>query len=232
MGDKSDITLPTLIIPRMRGPAFPDREDEERTAVVPLAELARRAEERLRERPDPADRAPGAALPSAPARAVPLGEIIDVLRAAGSVEEVAGVLVEMVANLVPRVLLLWERNATLHGFASRGMGLSEVKLLTLELPRAVLQELTGRALDLESYQGPPCPGERVRRLFEILGGAPPEILVVPVFVTPRDRWVLYADHRDRRLPELELRLIEVICARAGARADVLMDPGCWSEVTA
>lgn len=199
--------------------------DKEMTSVVPLAELARREEERLRkvaagkeEQHEVADKTQ---------RVIPVGEIIDVLRAARSVEEVAGVLVEIVANLLPRVLLLWERNAMLYGFASRGMGLKEVKLLTIEMPRSVLAEMTASDLELESHIGPPCKTERVSRLFDILGGNPPEVLLIPVYVTPVDRWVLYADNLNAPLPRLEIRLLEVIVSRAGARADLLMDGKIW-----
>ena len=200
--------------------------DKEKTAVVPLAELARREELRLRkeevderwqqERPAGDDR-----------RAIPVGEIIDVLRAARSVEEVAGVLVEMVANVVPRVLLLWERRDVLYGFATRGTGLEEVKLLTIELPRGFLRDLTCLNLDLDSFRGPPRMTEMVERFYDILGGRPPEILVAPVYVTPEDRWVLYADALNEELPAFELRLIEVIVSRAGARADLLLDGKPW-----
>jgi len=189
--------------------------DKEKTAVVPLQELARREEQRLRQRrPPPEDSS---------RRFIPVGEIIDVLRAARSVEEVAGVLVEMVANMIPRVLLLWERADTLYGFASRGMGLEEVKLLTIELPRDFLQQLTGLDLELDSYRGPPRQAELVRRFYRVLGGHPPEIVVVPVYVTPRDRWVLYADAGEEPVPALELRLLEVLVSRAGARADLLLE---------
>lgn len=190
--------------------------DREQTAVVPLQELARREEERLRrlgERPQPGP---------PPPRALPVGAIIDVLRAAATVEEVAGVLVEMLSNLLPRILLFWERGGTLYGFASRGMQLSEVKLLTIELPLSFLEDLCGHCLDTESFRGPPRSLELGERFFELLGGKPPEILLVPVFVTAIDRWVLYADARDRPLPEFEPRLIEVIVSRAGARADLLL----------
>ncbi|MBW1871626.1 MAG: hypothetical protein JRJ19_06145, partial [Deltaproteobacteria bacterium] len=158
---------------------------------------------------------------------IPVGEIIDVLRAARSVEEVAGVLVEMVANLVPRVLLLWEKNDVLYGFASRGMGLEEVKLLTIELPREILRDLTCLNLDLDSFRGPPRMTDMVKRLYEILGGKPKEVLVVPVYVTPEDRWILYGDNFNDALPAFELRLVEVIVSRAGARADLLMDGKTW-----
>jgi uncharacterized protein YeeX (DUF496 family) len=199
--------------------------DKEMTSVVPLAELARREEERLRrvasgkeEKREVDDKTQ---------RVIPVGEIIDVLRAARSVEEVAGVLVEIVANLLPRVLLLWERNAMLYGFASRGMGLKEVKLLTIEMPKSVLVEMTASDLELESHLGPPCSTQQVRRFFDIIGGNPPEVLLIPVYVTPVDRWVLYADNLDVPLPTLETRLLEVIVSRAGARADLLMDGKIW-----
>jgi uncharacterized protein YeeX (DUF496 family) len=199
--------------------------DKEMTSVVPLAELARREEKRLRrvaageeEKREVEDKSQ---------RVIPVGEIIDVLRAARSVEEVAGVLVEIVANLLPRVLLLWERNAMLYGFASRGMGLKEVKLLTIEMPKSVLVGMTASDLELESHIGPPCNTEQVRRLFDIIGGNPPEVLLIPVYVTPVDRWVLYADNQDAPLPTLEIRLLEVIVSRAGARADLLMDGKIW-----
>lgn len=189
--------------------------DKEKTAVVPLQELARREERRLRGQQAPAE--------DVSRRFIPVGEIIDVLRAARSVEEVAGVLVEMVANMIPRVLLLWERSDTLYGFASRGMGLEEVKLLTIELPRDFLHQLTGLDLELDSYRGPPRQADLVRRFYRVLGGHPPEIVVVPVYVTPRDRWILYADAGAEAIPPLELRLLEVLVSRAGARADLLMD---------
>lgn len=199
--------------------------DKEMTSVVPLAELARREEERLsrvaagkEEKREVEDKAQ---------RVIPVGEIIDVLRAARSVEEVAGVLVEIVANLLPRVLLLWERNAMLYGFASRGMGLKEVKLLTIEMPKSVLVEMTASDLELESHIGPPCSTTQVGRFFDIIGGNPPEVLLIPVYVTPVDRWVLYADNLDAPLPSLEIRLLEVIVSRAGARADLLMDGKIW-----
>lgn len=199
--------------------------DKEMTSVVPLAELARREEKRLRrvaageeDKREIEDKTP---------RVIPVGEIIDVLRATRSVEEVAGVLVEIVANLLPRVLLLWERNAMLYGFASRGVGLKEVKLLTIEMPKSVLVEMTASDLELESHIGPPRKTEQVRRLFDIIGGDPPEVLLIPVYVTPVDRWVLYADNLSAPLPTLEIRLLEVIVSRAGARADLLMDGKIW-----
>ncbi|MBW1809581.1 MAG: hypothetical protein JRJ87_15410 [Deltaproteobacteria bacterium] len=199
--------------------------DKEMTAVVPLAQLARREEERLK-RIESQGRADQEA-PEEKQRVIPVGEIIDVLRAARSVEEVAGVLVEMVANLVPRVLLLWEKNDVLYGFASRGMGLEEVKLLTIELPREILRDLTCLNLDLDSFRGPPRMTDMVKRLYEILGGKPKEVLVVPVYVTPEDRWILYGDNFNDALPAFELRLVEVIVSRAGARADLLMDGKTW-----
>jgi hypothetical protein len=199
--------------------------DKEMTSVVPLAELARREEERLRR--VAAGKEEKREVDDKTQRVIPVGEIIDVLRAARSVEEVAGVLVEIVANLLPRVLLLWERNAMLYGFASRGMGLKEVKLLTIEMPKSVLVEMTASELDLESHIGPPCSTTQVRRLFDIIGGNPPEVLLIPVYVTPVDRWVLYADNLNEPLPTLEIRLMEVIVSRAGARADLLMDGKIW-----
>ena len=199
--------------------------DKEMTAVVPLAQLARREEERLKRIEDQGQADIEAAEDKQ--RIIPVGEIIDVLRAARSVEEVAGVLVEMVANLVPRVLLLWEKNNVLYGFASRGMGLEEVKLLTIELPREILRDLTCLNLDLDSFRGPPRMTDMVKRLYEILGGKPQEILVVPVYVTPEDRWILYGDNFNEGLPPFELRLVEVIVSRAGARADLLMDGKTW-----
>lgn len=204
--------------------------DKEQTAVVPLAELARREEERLKRqaRGEPTRVAglPDAAAPGQ-GRTLPLGEIIDVLRAARTVEEVAGVLVEITANVIPRVLLLWERNEILHGFASRGMRLTEVKLLTIELPRDVFTDMTGTNLDLGGYRGPPQLTGQVPRLFEILDAEPPEVLVIPVYVTTRDRWVLYADNGTDELPELEQRLLEVVVSRAAARADVLLEKEGW-----
>jgi hypothetical protein len=191
--------------------------DREKTAVVPLAELARREEERLRQQKEqPSNR------PATP-RALPMGEIIDVLRAAATVEEVAGVLVEMLSNLLPRILLFWERGGTLYGFASRGMQLSEVKLLTIELPLSFLENLCGCSLEADIYRGPPREIDLGPRFFELLGANPPEILVVPVFVTVMDRWVLYADALDQPLPQFEPRLVEVVVSRAGARADLLLD---------
>ncbi|HUU01085.1 MAG TPA: hypothetical protein VM425_06595 [Myxococcota bacterium] len=199
--------------------------DKEKTAVVPLARLARLEEDRLRkqeidDRWQPEDE-------TSRNMVIPVGEIIDVLRAARSVEEVAGVLVEMVANLVPRVLLLWERRGTLYGFASRGMGLEEVKLLTIELPRSFLRDLTCLNLELDSFRGPPRMTEMVERFYEILGGRPNEIMVLPVYVTSEDRWILYGDALDQPLPRFELRLVEVIVSRAGARADLLLDGKKW-----
>jgi uncharacterized protein YeeX (DUF496 family) len=199
--------------------------DKEMTAVVPLAQLARREEERLKRIEDQGQADNEVAEDNQ--RVIPVGEIIDVLRAARSVEEVAGVLVEMVANLVPRVLLLWEKNGILYGFASRGMGLEEVKLLTIELPREILRDLTCLNLDLDSFRGPPRMTDMVKRLYEILGGKPQEVLVVPVYVTPEDRWILYGDNFNDGLPPFELRLVEVIVSRAGARADLLMDGKTW-----
>lgn len=194
--------------------------DREGTAVVPLAELARREEDRLRRDGLEAE-ATGA--DAGPRRDIPVGEIIDVLRAARSVEEVAGVLVEIVSNLIPRVLLLWERHGRLFGFASRGMALTEVKLLTIELPRGLLQQLSAADLELDSFQGPPRIEGMVERLFDLLGARPPEVLLIPVQVTAEDRWLLYADNDDQPLPAFELRLLEVVASRAGARADWLLD---------
>ena len=194
--------------------------DREGTAVVPLAELARREEDRLRRDGLEAE---ATGEDAGPRRDIPVGEIIDVLRAARSVEEVAGVLVEIVSNLIPRVLLLWERHGRLFGFASRGMALTEVKLLTIELPRGLLQQLTAADLDLDSFQGPPCIEGMVERLFDLLGARPPEVLLIPVQVTAEDRWLLYADNDDQPLPAFELRLLEVVASRAGARADWLLD---------
>lgn len=199
--------------------------DKEMTSVVPLAELARREEERLQKASG--GKGEKREVEDKTQRVIPVGEIIDVLRAARSVEEVAGVLVEIVANLIPRVLLLWERNSMLYGFASRGMGLKEVKLLTIEMPKAVLTEMTVSDLELESHIGPPRKTEQVRRFFDIIGGNPPEVMLIPVYVTPVDRWVLYADNLNTPLPTLEIRLLEVIVARAGARADLLMDGKIW-----
>jgi hypothetical protein len=206
--------------------------DRESTAVVSLAELARREEARHR----------GAALdedaygeeettdlqgdvPEARPRSLVLsvGQFIDVLRAAETVEEVAGVLVEVLARLVPRVLLLWERRGRLYGFASRGMDLTEVKLLTIEMPKGVFQQMAADELELQSFVGPPSREGMIQRFFDILGGAPAEVVVVPVQVTPEDRWLVYGDNRSEPLPELELRLLEVLAARAGARADWLLD---------
>lgn len=200
--------------------------DREKTAVVPLSEIARREEERLRalqaqeeERTQEVER--GA--PRKLRGEIPIGEILDVLRAAATVEEVAGVLAEMVANVVPRVLLFWERGGTLYGFASSGMGLSEVKLLTIEVPRRLLWDLTGTAFDLDSFRGAPQLVGQAPAFFEILGGVPPEILLIPVQVTSLDRWVLYADAGSETLPPFEMRLLEVIASRAGARADLLLE---------
>ncbi|HSA20365.1 MAG TPA: hypothetical protein P5076_02875 [Myxococcota bacterium] len=204
--------------------------DRECTAVVSLAELARREEARLEA--ERAGLAPEAAFPDddddeptteihSPVLSV--GQFIDVLRAAETVEEVAGVLVEVVARLVPRVLLLWERRGRLYGFASRGMGLSEVKLLTIELPKGVMQQMTACELELDSFVGPPCSEGMIPRFFELLGEVPREVLLIPAQVTPDDRWLLYADNGDAPLPALELRMLEVLAARAGARADWLLD---------
>jgi hypothetical protein len=207
--------------------------DKEKTAVVPLAELARREEDRLRRlevggaAPDEEEQPGDDELRRRRGAIIPVGEIVDVLRAAATVEEVAGVLTEIVSNVVPRVLLLWERRGTLYGFASSGMGLSEVKLLTIEVPRRVLQDMTGTDLGLDSFAGPPRMADQVPRFFEILGRAPPEVLLVPVQVTASDRWVLYADAGENPLPPFELRLIEVISSRAGARADLLLDGKTW-----
>jgi hypothetical protein len=95
------------------------------------------------------------------------------------------------------------------------------------MPKSVLVEMTASDLELESHIGPPCSTEQVRRLFDIIGGSPPEVLLIPVYVTPVDRWVLYADNLDAPLPRLETRLLEVIVSRAGARADLLMDGKIW-----
>ncbi|MBN2496210.1 MAG: hypothetical protein JXR96_16575 [Deltaproteobacteria bacterium] len=197
--------------------------DREQTAVVPLAELARREEIRLQSRESQADAGAGEVKEEDSQRRIPVGEILDVIRAAMTVEEVAGVLVEIVANLVPRVLLLWERKGRLYGFASRGMDLTEVKLLTIELPLGVMQEMCAASLELDSFQGPPRVEGMVGRFFDILGIRPREVLIIPAQVTAQDRWLLYADNREHALPEIELRLLEVICARAGARADLLLD---------
>jgi hypothetical protein len=198
-----------------------------KTVVVPLTELAIRQEGRLRGVPKREITSSGADIvpekDTTGKRMIPMGEIIDVLRAARSIEEVAGVLVEIIANLIPRVLLLWERDEVLHGFAARGMDLPEVKLLTIEMPRSILTEMTGLELELDSYRGPPQEGELVSRFFSLLEVEPPEILLVPCYVTPQDRWVLYADNGTSHLPLVEERLIEVIVSRAGARADLLLD---------
>jgi hypothetical protein len=203
--------------------------DKEKTAVVPLSDLARREEDRLRKKdwnkrlvPEKKE-----VFLDDDQVEVPVGEIIHVLRAAKTVEEVAGVLVEIVVNLIPRVLLLWERKEMVYGFASRGMGLEEVKLLTIEMPRQILRELTGKNVVLESFQGAPRMVESVQRFFKIIGGNPPEILLIPIFVTPEDRWFLYADNYNKFLPKLESRLLEVVASRAGARADLLLDGQSW-----
>ena len=193
--------------------------DKEGTAIVPLAELARREEIRLRRGVVESQ----AEDDEEPDRSIPVGEIIDVLRAARTVEEVAGVLVEIVSNLIPRVLLLWERRGLLFGFASRGMDLTEVKLLTMEIPKGVMQQMAAAALDLESFQGPPNTGGLIGRFFDLLGPTPAEVLIIPIQVTAEDRWLLYADNELNPLPEFELRLLEVVASRAGARADWLLD---------
>jgi hypothetical protein len=190
--------------------------DREQTAIVPLAELARREEHRLQQSQPPKEE-------DEKRHKIPVGEIIDILRATRTVEEVAGVLVEMVAKLVPQVMLLWERRGFLYGFASRGMGLSEVKLLTIEMPIQVFQEMTAGGLELRSYVGPPHTGGLVDRFFSILGHVPPELLTIPIQVTGRDRWILYADNGSGSLPPFELRLLEVLASRAGARTDWLLD---------
>jgi hypothetical protein len=190
--------------------------DREQTAIVPLAELARREENRLQQAQAPVEE-------NERWHKIPVGEIIDILRATRTVEEVAGVLVEMVAQIIPQVMLLWERHGFLYGFASRGTGLSEVKLLTIEMPTHVFQEMTEGGLDLRSFIGPPRTGGLVDRFFSILGHTPPELLMIPIQVTGRDRWILYADNGDDHLPEFELRLLEVLASRAGARTDWLLD---------
>jgi hypothetical protein len=204
--------------------------DRESTAVVSLAELARREEARLEaERagaPAPAELFPDdeeEPTTEVHSAILSVGQFIDVIRAAETVEEVAGVLVEVVARLVPRVLLFWERHGRLFGFASRGMGLSEVKLLTIELPKGVMQQMTACELELDSFIGPPCVEGMIPRFFELLGPSPTEILVIPAQVTPDDRWLLYADNGTAPLPPLELRMLEVLASRAGARADWLLD---------
>ncbi len=194
--------------------------DREGTAVVPLAELARLEEERLR-RGEQDTMARPALLTSS--QEIPVGEIIDVLRAARTVEEVAGVLVEIVANIIPRVLLLWERHSRLYGFASRGMSLTEVELLTIEMPIDVMRNISGKDLDIQAFRGEPNMDDMAIRFFKLLGNMPSEILLIPVQVTARDRWILYADNKDDPLPEFEVRLVEVIASRAGARADWLLD---------
>jgi len=212
--------------------------DREATAVVSLAELARREEARLREA-GPGGAPPADPLAEALCRGGPVdedeptgeagppglsvGQFIDVIRAAETVEEVAGVLVEVVARQLPRVLLLWERRGRLFGFASRGMGLSEVKLLTIELPKGVMQQMTSRDLELDPFLGPPCCEGMIPLFFGLLGGVPAEVLVIPAQVTPEDRWLLYADNGRDPLPPLELRVLEVLASRAGARADWLLD---------
>ncbi len=193
--------------------------DREGTAIVPLAELARLEEERLRRGELEEDR-PGMFESS---QEIPVGEIIDVLRAARTVEEVAGVLVEIVSNIIPRVLLMWERHSRLYGFASRGMNLTEVQLLTIEMPKDVMQKMSGKELEIHAFRGAPGLDEMGGRFFELLGHVPPEILLIPVQVTARDRWILYADNKNDPLPEFEVRLVEVIASRAGARADWLLD---------
>jgi hypothetical protein len=192
--------------------------DREQTAVVPLAELARREEERLRRleqnknKPSPAQKP-----------ALPISQIIEVLRVARSVEEVAGVLVETLSSHLPRILLFWERNGTLYGFASRGMGLSEVKLLTIELPLPLMEEICGCSLEFDSFRGKPQVNERTGRFFDIIGGRPAEILLVTAWVTVQDRWVLYADALGGEFPAFEQRMVEVVVSRASARADLMLD---------
>lgn len=200
--------------------------DREKTAVVPLAEIARREEERLRALQAPQDEQTlEIAREDARVRrgVIPIGEILDVLRAAATVEEVAGVLTEMVANVVPRVLLFWERGGMLYGFASSGMGLSEVKLLTIEIPRRMLWDLTATVFELDSFRGAPQLVGQAPEFFAVLGVVPPEILLIPVQVTSLDRWLLYADAGSDMLPDFEMRLLEVIASRAGARADLLLE---------
>ncbi len=93
----------------------------------------------------------------------------------------AGVFVEIFVYLVPRILLFWERRGILHGFASRGMGLEEVKLLTIEMPVSVLSELCGTKKLYESYQGPPNRTSKDDQFYRIINVNPPEILLFPVF---------------------------------------------------
>ena len=192
--------------------------DREGTVVVPLAELAQSEEKRLRqqEQSDPK-------MEKIPENStIPVGQIVDVLKAARSVEELAGILVEMVANIIPRVLLLWEKNAKLYGFASRGMDLEEVKLLTLEVPCEVMKSMSHSTLD-SSYFGQPHVEGLVERFFDILGVRPRQVLMIPAEVTSDDRWLLYADNGVYPIADFELRLLEIIVARAGALADWLLD---------
>jgi hypothetical protein len=191
----------------------------ESTSVVPLSELVRREEARLRQD----ETQPPLEVIEDPQQIIPVGEIVNVLRATRSVEQVAGVLVEMVSNLIPRVLLLWERHGQLSGFASRGMDLPEVKLLTLEMPKQVLTEMVGKDPGLDSFRGLPRQEGMVNKFFEILGCTPVEVLLLPIQITGKDRWWLYADNGTKALPTIELRLLEVVAARAGAKADWLLE---------
>lgn len=193
-----------------------DRGEHEGTVIVPLGDLARREELRLRDLPATP------ALPPLPTRAIAAGQIALVLNSARTVEEVAAVLVEIVASVIPRVLLLWERGERLYGFASRGMGLSEVKLLTLEVPREVFFRMAGGELE-KPFQGTPPADPLLEQLFGLLGVAPRELLVLSAPVTVSDRLVLYADRGALPLPAFELRLLEVVMARASACAGWLLD---------
>lgn len=138
---------------------------------------------------------------SGPGPTVPLHSI----RSAQSRDEVASMMLDYVAQLCRRSLLMVIRRGQLVGFAARGDDAPRLAQLTLPLDAPTL--LRDVILSRLPYRGPLPITEENDKFADALGGVGAEVLVMPITIREKLIALLYADSPLRPLPDAELHAV-------------------------
>lgn len=132
---------------------------------------------------------------------VPLSEI----RAAESRDQVATLMLDWVALLCRRSLLMVIRRGQLVGFAARGDDAPRLAQLSLPLDAPTL--LRDVIVSRLPYRGPLPITEENDRFADALGGVGSEVLVMPITIREKLIALLYADSPLKPLPDAELHAV-------------------------
>ena len=130
---------------------------------------------------------------------------LQLLRNATSRDQIASLMLDYVAQLCRRSLLMVIRRGYLEGFAARGDDAPRLAQISLPLDAPTL--LRDVIVSRLPYRGPLPITEENDRFADVLGGVGTEVLVMPITIREKLIALLYADSPLRALPDTDLHTV-------------------------